>query len=76
MNGLSDNEKQHMIEVMMARRKELGITRAELALKTGISQQHIRKLEKKINTAYMNDYLMMADVVALEIMKRDLKLND
>ncbi|WP_099301913.1 helix-turn-helix domain-containing protein [Bacillus sp. Marseille-P3800] len=75
MKVLSDVEKRNMIELMIFNRKKLGISREELARRTGLSQQHIRKLERKLDTTYMDDYLLMADIVGLEMLKRDLKEN-
>ncbi|WP_099300727.1 helix-turn-helix domain-containing protein [Bacillus sp. Marseille-P3800] len=56
-------------------RNNLGISREELARKTRLSQQHIRKLERKFEMVYIDDYVLMADVVGLKMIKRDLKKN-
>ncbi|KQL59032.1 MULTISPECIES: helix-turn-helix domain-containing protein [Bacillaceae] len=76
MKKMSDENLDQMVEKMVEMRKMLGISRVELAKRTGLNQTLIRKLERGMSRAHVDDYMMIIDTLTMEMLVRDLLPKD
>ncbi|MED4130016.1 helix-turn-helix transcriptional regulator [Shouchella miscanthi] len=76
MKKMSNENLNQMVEKMVEMRKMLGISRVELAKRTGLNQTLIRKLERGMDRAHVDDYMMIIDTLTMEMLVRDLLPKD
>lgn len=62
--------KSHLIELLLVRRLELGLTQEQLSVRSGVAQTEISRIEGRRRSPSLDTYARLASALNLELMAR------